>query len=51
VFDWMRRLSNDTQYSDTDRPTANGEDVDQAIPAAHVIADRTARLVEVMPPD
>lgn len=49
-FEWMRRLRNDTQYPDVDRPSANGEDVDQAIPAARAIIDRAARLVEIMPP-
>ncbi len=49
-FDWMRRLRNDTQYPDTDRPSASADDVDQAIPAAQAIVDRTAQLVEVMPP-
>lgn len=49
-FDWMRRLRNDTQYPDIDRPSANVDDVDQAIPAARAIVDRATRLVEVMPP-
>jgi HEPN domain len=49
-FDWMRRLRNDTQYPDVDRPSANGDDVDQAIPAAQAILDRAQRLVVVMPP-
>lgn len=49
-FDWMRRLRNDTQYPDIDRPSASVDDVDQAIPAARAIVDRAARLVEVMPP-
>ena len=46
----MRRLRNDTQYPDIDRPSASGNDVDQAIPAAKAIVDRATRLVEVMPP-
>ena len=49
-FDWMRRLRNDTQYPDTDRPPASADDVDQAIPSAQAIVDRTTQLVEVMPP-
>jgi len=49
-FDWMRRLRNDTQYPDIDRPSASGDDVDQAITAAKAIVDRATRLVEVMPP-
>ena len=49
-FDWMRRLRNDTQYPDVDRPSASTDDVDQAIPAAKAIVDRASRLVEAMPP-
>ncbi|TFD73268.1 HEPN domain-containing protein [Cryobacterium fucosi] len=49
-FDWMRRLRNDTQYPDVDRPSASFDDVDQAIPAAQAIVNRAARLVEAMPP-
>ena len=49
-FDWMRRLRNDTQYPNIDRPAASADDVDQAIPAAKAIVDRVSRLVEVMPP-
>lgn len=46
----MRRLRNDTQYPDADRPTAGAEDLDQAIPAARAILERAARIVEIMPP-
>ncbi|MFK0002933.1 HEPN domain-containing protein [Paenarthrobacter sp. NPDC090520] len=49
-FDWMRRLRNDTQYPDVDRPTAGVDDVDQAIPAARAIVERAERLVGIMPP-
>lgn len=49
-FDWMRRLRNETQYPDVDKPTASLDDVDQAIPAAQAIIDRAERLVEIMPP-
>lgn len=49
-FDWMRRLRNDTQYPDVDRPTATTDDIDQAIPAAEAIVSRAATLIEVMPP-
>ncbi|MCY7288085.1 MAG: HEPN domain-containing protein [Cryobacterium sp.] len=50
AFDWMRRLRNDTQYLNTERPSASGDDVDQAIPAAQSIVDRIAPLLDVMPP-
>lgn len=49
-FDWMRRLRNDTQYPDVDRPSANVDDVDQALPAARAIVDRATLLIAVMPP-
>ena len=49
-FDWMRRLRNETQYPDIDRAPAQGDDVDQAIPAARAIVERSARLIELMPP-
>ena len=48
-FDWMRRLRNDTQYPDIDRPSAGVDDVDQAIPAAKAIVERAMRLVDIMP--
>lgn len=48
-FDWMRRLRNDTQYPNSDRPAASGDDVDQALPAARAIVERAAQLVELMP--
>ncbi len=50
AFDWMRRLRNDTQYPEIERPSANGDDVDQAIPAAQAIVDRVAPLLDLMPP-
>ncbi|MBN9376101.1 MAG: HEPN domain-containing protein [Cellulomonas sp.] len=49
-FDWMRRLRNDTQYPDADRPTAVADDVAQAIPAAQAILERAALLLDHMPP-
>lgn len=49
-FDWMRRLRNDTQYPDLDRPTAAADDVAQAIPAAQAILDRARVLLDHMPP-
>ncbi|TAJ48068.1 MAG: HEPN domain-containing protein [Herbiconiux sp.] len=49
-FDWMRRLRNDTQYPDVDRPTARVDDVDQAIPAAEAILERAAKVIDIMPP-
>lgn len=49
-FDWMRRLRNDTQYPNIDRPSASVDDVDQAVSAAWAIVDRAAQLIEAMPP-
>ena len=49
-FDWMRRLRNDTQYPDANRPTATPNDVDQATPAAKAIVERATQLIDVMPP-
>ena len=49
-FDWMRRLRNDTQYPDLDRPTAAADDGGQAIPAAQAILERAALLLDHMPP-
>lgn len=48
-FDWMRRLRNDTQYPNADRPTAVSDDVAQAIPAAEAILERAAVLLDHMP--
>lgn len=48
-FTWMRKLRNDTQYPDVDRPTAAADDLDQALPAVHVIIDRAERLIPHMP--
>lgn len=48
-FNWMRRLRNDTQYPDVDRPTAAADDVAQAIPAARAIVERAAHLLDHMP--
>lgn len=49
-FSWMRRLRNDTQYPDVDRPTATEDDLSQALPAARAIVDRAATVVPHMPP-
>lgn len=49
-FDWMRRLRNNTQYPDVDKPTASTDDVKQAIPAARTIIERVEQLLDVMPP-
>lgn len=49
-FDWMRRLRNDTQYPDADKPTAAVDDVAQAIPAARAIIERATQLIQIMPP-
>jgi hypothetical protein len=49
-FTWMRRLRNDTQYPDADRPTAGADDLEQAIPATRAIIDRAETLMPHMPP-
>ena len=49
-FGWMRRLRNDTQYPEVNRPVAASDDVAQAIPAAQAILDRSAILLDHMPP-
>ena len=49
-FTWMRKLRNDTQYPDIDRPTASSDDLAQAIPAVAAILERAQTLVEHMPP-
>lgn len=49
-FSWMRRLRNDTQYPDADRPTATVDDLNQALPAAAAIIERAAAIIPVMPP-
>lgn len=48
-FTWMRRLRNDTQYPDVDRPTAAVEDLDQALPAVRAIIERAETLIPHMP--
>jgi hypothetical protein len=49
-FHWMRRLRNETQYPDAERPLAVAADVIQAIPAAQAIVDRAALILDHMPP-
>ena len=49
-FSWMRRLRNDTQYPDIDRPVATSDDLAQAVPAVQAIIDRAEALVAHMPP-
>lgn len=48
-FSWMRRLRNDTQYPDVDRPTATSDDLDQALAAARAIVERAVTLIPHMP--
>lgn len=48
-FAWMRRLRNDTQYPDADRPSATADDLSQALPAAKAIIDRAETLLPHMP--
>ncbi|MDR3068433.1 MAG: HEPN domain-containing protein [Cellulomonas sp.] len=49
-FSWMRRLRNDTQYPDFDRPSATSDDLVQATLAADAIVGRAETLVVHMPP-
>lgn len=49
-FGWMRRLRNDTQYPDVDRPSVTVDDLGQALPAARAIVDRAEALLPHMPP-
>lgn len=49
-FSWMRRLRNDTQYPDIDRPSATADDLAQGRPAAHAIIERAHALLPHMPP-
>jgi hypothetical protein len=48
-FSWMRPLRNRTQYPAPEHPTAQGEDVAEAIPAAQAIIDAAAKLLDQMP--
>ena len=48
-FSWMRPLRNHTQYPAPDHPTAQAEDVEEAIPAAADILDTAIRLFDQMP--
>jgi HEPN domain-containing protein len=49
-FSWMRRLRNDTQYPDVDRPSATADDLAQAIPAARAVIRVASTLLPHMPP-
>ncbi|MDR1187858.1 MAG: hypothetical protein LBK95_10455 [Bifidobacteriaceae bacterium] len=49
-FTWMRRLRNDTQYPEADRPVALVDDVSQAVAAVGAMVERAAILVDHMPP-
>lgn len=48
-FSWMRPLRNQTQYPVPERPTAQMDDVDEAIPAAAGMVDAAAKLIQQMP--
>ncbi len=48
-FSWMRPLRNHTEYPTPDHPTAQPQDVDEAIPAAAAMIDAAARVLDQMP--
>ena len=48
-FSWMRPLRNHTQYPAPERPTAQIDDVAEAIPAAQAIIEAAAKLLDQMP--
>jgi len=49
AFTWMRPLRNHTQYPAPEHPTAQAEDIAEALPAAAGMIDAAARLLEQMP--
>jgi hypothetical protein len=49
-FTWMRPLRNHTQYPTPEHPTAQVDDVDEALPAARAMVDAAAKLLDQMPP-
>jgi hypothetical protein len=49
-FSWMRPLRNHTQYPAPERPTAQPEDVEEAIPAARSMIETAAKVLDTMPP-
>ena len=48
-FTWMRPLRNHTQYPAPERPTAQIEDVEEALPAATGMVNAAAQLLDQMP--
>src|SRR5689334_22007349 len=48
-FSWMRPLRNHTQYPAPEHPTAQGDDVEEAVPAATGMIDAAAKLLGQMP--
>jgi hypothetical protein len=48
-FSWMRPLRNHTQYPAPEHPTAQADDVEEAIPAATGMVDAAAKLLDQMP--
>ena len=48
-FSWMRPLRNHTQYPAPERPTAQVDDVTEAIPAAQAMVDAATKLLDQMP--
>lgn len=49
-FSWMRPLRNHTQYPAPERPTAQPQDVEEAIPAARSMVEAAAKVLDTMPP-
>ena len=48
-FTWMRPLRNHTQYPAPEHPTAQIDDVHEALPAAAGMIDAAAKLLDQMP--
>jgi hypothetical protein len=48
-FSWMRPLRNHTQYPAPERPTAQAEDVNEAIPATRAMVETATKVLDTMP--
>jgi hypothetical protein len=46
----VRPLRNHTQYPTPEHPTAQVDDVEEAIPVARAMVDAAAKLLDQMPP-
>lgn len=49
AFDWMRRLRNTTEYPDLDKPMAEEQDLQEAIPSAEAIIAAIRTVIDSMP--